>query len=414
MNLDEFEQYLPETIEFLRQIIRIPSLSGQEEEVIKIIFDTFQPLVDEIELVPLSDEINNDSDYSAPIPGLQYTGRHNLRVVVKGTGSDRSVLFNTHADVVPASQLQFNPYVKNEAVYGRGSCDAKGQIATLYLLLCFLKKKRIRFKGDIIIHIVVEEENGGNGTLTAIRRGEKSDAAIVMEPSSLKILPSVRGAVWFRAITKGKPGHSGSGGTRISALDLAIEAKEILTGYHKKLFAESKGIPLFNEYKNPMPITFGKLHAGNWPATIPNQAVLEGVLGFLPNKNRFQVMDEISTEIRRNGSDELRSNISLEFIYKHDAHVLPVDHSLVKILSHACCKANLSPQITAMVASCDSWFYNNQLKIPTVVFGPGDLSVAHSNQEHIKIKDLKLAAKILTNFLITFFRRHKNLKKNNL
>jgi len=393
-------QCLTNTIDFLKELIRIPSLSGKEKKAIQYIYKAFLPLIDEIELIPLSDEIKNDADYSTPISDLQYSGRHNVRTVVKGSGNGQTVLFNTHADIVPAQPSQFDPFLKDETIYGRGACDAKGQIATLYLLLSLLKQEKIRLKGDVIIHIVVEEENGGNGTLAAIRNGEKADAAIVMEPTSLKILSSIRGAVWFRVKTIGKPGHSGSGGKRISAMDLAIEVKQILAGYHQKLLAASKGIPLFDDYENPMPITFGKLHAGDWPATIPKHATLEGVLGFLPNKNRFQIMEEFKSEIETHGSEELKANYDLEFMYRHDAHVLPVNHSLVTTLHRAGEKLNLPTEITAMVASCDSWFYNNQLNIPTVVFGPGDLAVAHSDHEHIKISDLELAAKALLNFLV--------------
>ena len=156
---------------------------------------------------------------------------------------------------------------------------------------------------------------------------------------------------------------------------------------------------LFDEYENPMPITFGKLHAGDWPATIPKLATLEGVLGFLPNKTRFQIMEEIKNEIENKGSDELKANFDLEFMYRHDAHVLPVEHELVKTLEISCKKAGLSPEISAMVASCDSWFYNNQLEIPTLVFGSGELAVAHSDHEHIKIADIEMAARVLLNFL---------------
>jgi len=397
---EKINQCLPETIDFLKNLISIPSLSGNEEKEIQFIYEAFQPLTDKIELVPLSDKIKSDPDYSTPILDLQYRGRHNIRAVMKGTEDGRTVLFNTHADIVPAQPSQFDPLVENGAIYGRGACDAKGQIATLYLLLCLLKQEKIRLRGDIIIHIVVEEENGGNGTLSAIRKGEQADVAIVMEPTSLKILSSVRGAVWFRVNTSGKPGHSGSGGKRISAMDLAIEAKQILSGYHQKLLAASKGIPLFDAYENPMPITFGKLHAGDWPATIPKHGALEGVLGFLPNKNRYQIMEEISNEIEDKGSEELKTNFNLEFMYRHDAHVLPVNHPLVATLYQSCEKAKLPAEITAMVASCDSWFYNNQLNIPTVVFGAGDLAVAHSDHEHIKISDLELAARALLNFLL--------------
>ena len=48
-----------------------------------------------------------------------------------------------------------------------------------------------------------------------------------------------------------------------------------------------------------------------------------------------------------------------------------------------------------MTASCDSWFYNNQLQIPSVVFGPGSLSFAHSNEEQIRVDDIGTASVIL-------------------
>ena len=50
-------------------------------------------------------------------------------------------------------------------------------------------------------------------------------------------------------------------------------------------------------------------------------------------------------------------------------------------------------------ASCDSWFYNNQLKIPTVVFGPGSLGFAHSNEEQIRLDDIAKGAAVLVRFI---------------
>ena len=402
MNIVQINKYLQPSVDFLMQLIRIPSLSGQESDAIKLVYDVFSSVVDEIELIPLSDEVKNDPDYAKTIPDIKYNGRFNIRAVVKGSGAGRSLIFNTHADVVPpsASQIKpFDPFIKNEAVFGRGACDAKGQIATLYLLLQFLKGERIKLKGDVIVHIVVEEENGGNGTLSAIRRGEKADAAIVMEPSKLHILPFVRGAVWFRVTCRGISGHSGSGGKRISAMDLAIGAKHILKQYHDQLLSKSKGIPLFDKYDDPMPITFGKLHAGDWPATIPNKAILEGVLGFLNNKTKEEVIQDIQTELKNGKDDDLGRNCEIEFTYRHDAHMLDIDHQLVTMLYESGRQVDFEPEIKAMPASCDSWFYNNQLKIPTVVFGPGDLVVAHSNNEHIIISDIQKAGQILAAFL---------------
>ena len=397
-----FDVFLPEAVDFLEQLIRFPSLGGKEEDVIQFMFKVFRPVVDEVELVPLSDDLLNDPEYSSPIPDIKYNGRHYLKLKINGTGSGQSIILNAHSDVVPPSSQdgdQFKPYQKNGAVYGRGACDDKGQIATLYLLFKIIKEKKLTFKGDIIVHIVVEEENGGNGTLAAIRSGDRADAVVVVECSSLKIFSSVRGAVWFKITCSGKSGHSGSGGKTESALKMAMQVVNILENYHKKLLAESKGIPLFDEYENPMPITFGKLHAGNWPATIANKAVLEGVLGILPNKTRFEVMQEMEDEIKEKGDEFLRNNFKLEFTYRHEAHTLDVNHPLVTTLSKSCSQAGKTPQISAMPASCDSWFYSTLLNIPTVVFGPGEIAYAHTSEEHIKVEQIQQAAEIFFNFV---------------
>jgi acetylornithine deacetylase len=394
--------FLLEAVDFLEQLIRFPSLSGQEEDVIQFMYHAFRPLADEVELIPLSDTLLKDPEYSSPIPGIKYDGRHYLRLKLNGTGSGRSIILNAHADVVPPSSQdknQFEPYQENGAVYGRGASDDKGQIATIYLLLKTIKEKKISFKGDIIIHLVVEEENGGNGTLAAIRSDERADAVIVLESTSMKLLPAVRGAVWFRIICFGKSGHSGSAGKTANAIKMAVQVMEILENYHRELLAESKGIPLFDQYENPMPLTFGKLHAGKWPATIADQAVLEGVLGFLPNKTRIEVMQEMEAEIKQHGDGFLRNNFKLEFTYRHDAHTLDVTHPLVTVLSEACSQAGEKTHISAMVASCDSWFYSKLLNIPTVVFGPGDLKDAHTSEEHIEVEQINRAAEILVNFV---------------
>ena len=390
------------TVEFLEQIIRFPSLSGQEEDVIQFMYKKFQPLADEVTLVPLSDDLLKDPEYSSPIQGIKYNGRHYLRLKIKGTGSGKSLILNAHSDVVPASATdrdQFIPYQKDGFVYGRGAMDDKGQIAVFYLLLKMIKEKKLRFKGDIIFHIVVEEENGGNGSLAAIRSGDKADAVIVLESSNLKIFTSVRGAVWFKVTCFGKAGHSGFSGKSASALKMAVQVMGILENYHKKLLAESQGIPLFDKYENPMPITFGKLQAGNWPAANPSEAVLEGVLGLLPNKTRFEVMQEMEDAIKSESDEQLHDNFKLEFTYRHEGHILDVNHPLVTVLSESCSQAGIKPENDAMIASCDGWFYSKLLDIPTVVFGPGDLMSAHSSDEHIPIDQIQKAAEILLNFL---------------
>ena len=87
--------------------------------------------------------------------------------------------------------------------------------------------------------------------------------------------------------------------------------------------------PLFDQFANPMPILFGKLEAGDWPATAPARASVEGLLGFLPNKTRYQVMDEMRQALMEGGDEWFRNHFTLEFTNRHDAHVLDTGHPLV-------------------------------------------------------------------------------------
>jgi acetylornithine deacetylase len=390
-----------ETEQFLCELIRFPSLPGQEKEAADCAAARFAE-VGEVERVPLSNSLRDDEDYSSPVPGIEYEGRSNVRVRVAGTGGGRSLLFNSHLDVVPASQGQlhpFDPRVEAGRVFGRGACDAKGQVATIYTALAAAKRLGLKLRGDVVAHLVVEEEVGGNGTLAMARRGERAEGCVVMEPTELRILTSVRGAIWFRVVCTGRPGHSGRAGDTVSALKMAVRAMEILEQYHARLLAASRGIPLFDPFPNPMPITFGKLAAGDWPATAPARAVVEGVLGLLPNKTRYQVMEEMRQALIEGGDAWLREHFQLEFMYRHDAHVLDPAHPLVTGLEASCRDVGAPGEVTAMTASCDSWFYNNQLHIPTVVFGPGSLRFAHTNEEQIGLDEIAEGAAILVRFL---------------
>jgi len=390
-----------ETVNFLCDLIRFPSLPGHEQGAVDCAAARFAAVAD-VERVPLTDSLHDDEDYSDPVPGIKYGGRSNLRLRVPGLGGGRSLLFNTHLDVVPASQGQigaFEPRVENHRVYGRGACDAKGQAATIFNALVAVNRLGLKLRGDILVHLVVEEEVGGNGTLAMARRGERADACIVMEPTEQRILTSVRGAVWFRVICTGRPGHSGRSGGTISALRMAMHAVEVLERYHARLLESSRGIPLFDQFPNPMPITFGKLNAGDWPAMAPASATLEGVLGLLPNKTRFQVMEEMRQALIEGGDDWFRENFKLEFMYRHDANVLDPAHPLATGLQAACRETGGAGEITAMTASCDSWMYNNQLHIPTLVYGPGSLGFAHTTNEQIGMDEISQAAATLVRFL---------------
>ena len=392
------DELMPAAMEFLRTSIGFPSTPGNEQELVCWVEKQFEQLGVEVRRAPLSETLRTDEDYSSPLAGIRYDGRFNLRLRLPGNGTGRKLLLNSHVDVVPASPGQacaWKAVERDGAVYGRGACDAKGQVATIYLVLAALKKFNVPLAGDLIVHLVNEEENGGNGTLAMIRRGEEADGCIVLEPTGGRICTSVRGAVWFRAVCEGRAGHSGGSDGAVGALAIARKTMDLLEQYHHELLAASRGMALFDRYENPMPINFGRCSAGDWPATVPSHAIVEGVLGFLPNRTCRQVMDEIRAALTQCG-EPVKSRVRMEFPYRHDSHVCELQQPLVVEMQACLRRWNLPDEAEAMVASCDSWYYHNQLGIPTIVFGPGSLADAHGRDEHIAVGEVATAGCVLT------------------
>lgn len=391
------------TQRFLMDLIRIPSMRGKEGPASRYVHANIQSLVDHSELLPIDDSIMQDPDYAFPLPGLSYKDTPNVECIIRGSGEGPTIVLNAHLDVVPPAEGQddaFNPREAHGVIFGRGASDDKGQVATMYALALLLHERGIRPKGDLIFHFVIEEENGGNGTLAMVRRGVKADAAIVLESSDLAVIPAVRGAVWFQLKVFGRAAHSGNAQGRISALDKAFEAIQIWRGYHDRLLAESRHLPLFDKYADPMPLTIGQCQAGIWPASVPALAVLKGLIGFLPNKNRHEVQTGLRQALLDEGDDWLREHFELTFpMLNNDGNSLPVDHPLVTGLVETAQKYGLPGEVRAMTAACDAWLYNNQVGIPTVVFGPGSILHAHSKEEQIALDDILQAAEILADYV---------------
>ena len=137
-------------------------------------------------------------------PETVYAGRGNLLYFLPGAdGQEKNgVALNAHIDVV---KPYIPPRVENGIVYGRGSCDDKGaivvMIAALRLLSQVLKKANRKLKRNVVGMFVVEEETGGNGSLSlALDRDLKKlyDSILVLECAGNNIHPANRGAVWYQ------------------------------------------------------------------------------------------------------------------------------------------------------------------------------------------------------------------------
>jgi acetylornithine deacetylase len=389
-------RHLPEARDLLCDLIRIPSVAGQERPAIDCMRDRCRELKGEIELVPVPDGITADEDYSFGDEAFDYTDRPNFAFHRRGRGGGRSLLFSSHLDVVPADPAwkdAFSPQIEGDRVIGRGACDAKGQVATAWLTLRLLDAVGVETKGTVSSQFVIEEEVGGNGALGMILAGQRADGALVMEGTDLQVHPANRGAVWYRLRITGKSVHMGRIREGVSAHDKAIQAIEIMRRYEQRLIAESRGQPLFVRYEQPVQLNVGIVRAGDWPSTVPGECLLEGGVGFLPNKRLADVKRELEEALRAEADEWTREHFQLDFPKLHnDAYQTDPAHPFVQATAAACAEAGLKSEVFGWNVSCDARLYHHRGKMPTVVFGPGQISQAHATGEWIDVRQMGEAA----------------------
>lgn len=389
------------TIGLLSELIAFPSTVGSEREIQEHLAEHVSKLGFEPRLIPMHADIESDEDYTLVPDHKGYEGRANLVFTIPGSGGGRSIILNSHVDVVPGPDELFAPQVENGVVKGRGACDAKGQVVTVLLALAALKDAGIKLRGDVAAQLVIEEEAGGNGALSVILDGMRADGVIVLESTDLKVSPANRGAVWFKLAVEGKSTHMGRWRDGVNAIEKTMGVFQILKDYERKLVAESGGDPLFPDPAANVKVNLGMIQGGDWPSMVADHCVVEGGVGFLPNKRLADIRGEVRQAIEGQADDWTREHFTLEFSRLHnEAYRMPPEHPLAQTLYASAVSEGAESEITGMTASCDARLFWHRGKMPTVVFGPGKFPYAHSLEEQISIQDINLGAKILADFLV--------------
>jgi acetylornithine deacetylase len=134
-------------------------------------------------------------------------GRPSVVGVAKGTGGGRSLMFNGHIDTVTLAGYDgdpLDPVIADGRLYGRGSFDMKGGVAAM--MVAAARAARAGLRGDVLVACVADEEHASFGTEQVAARF-RADAAIVTEPSHLKLTIAHRGFAWFEVAVIGRAAH---------------------------------------------------------------------------------------------------------------------------------------------------------------------------------------------------------------
>jgi acetylornithine deacetylase len=345
--------------------------------------------------------LSRHPSFSMEVPRQRGTG-------VVGTCGDAdgpTLVFNGHVDVVPTGDLAqwtvdpWSATVRDGRVIGRGACDMKGGLAAAIAAIEALAASGQRRRGRIALHSVIAEEDGGAGTLATLVRGHRGDGAISMEPTELRLAPAHAGAMTFRLRVPGLSAHGCVREEGVSAIETFRPLHDALLGLERDR-NERLQQPLFDRYALPFALSIGKIAAGDWPSSVPDLLVCEGRYGVAPGEDPAAARAELESAIRRGSAGH-------PFLIDHPPEIewwggqfmpasTPPDATIVTTTRDAIADVlGHPPRVEGMTYGADMRLLVNEGKIPTVLFGPGDVRQAHRPDEFVAIADLLTVARTL-------------------
>ncbi|MGM0845398.1 MAG: peptidase [Bacillota bacterium] len=398
-----------QAVRLLQKLVGEKSVRGNESKAQAVIIEKCRELGMTLDIWEIEKkEIMNHPFYRCD--RQEFLGNPNVVGIIKGKGGGRSIILNGHIDVVPEGDedsWNIEPYsgeYLNGKVFGRGSTDMKGGTVALLLAVEALKENGIELKGDIIFQSVIEEESGGTGTLAALIRGYTAEAAIIPEPTNLKMFPKQQGSMWFRLSVRGKQAHGGTRYEGVNAIEKAVAVIKALQLLEQKR-NENVTDPLYKNIPIPFPINMGKFESGKWPSSVPDLAVIEGRIGVGPHETMEEVEKELEScleELAEEDSWFELHPVGLEwFGGRWQPGSLEQGHPFMEVMSASYQDVFDSfPVIEASPWGTDGGILSKGGNIPVIVFGPGKTEAAHDANEYIEVPKILLAAEVIVAALI--------------
>jgi acetylornithine deacetylase len=408
-----------ELVDRIAKAVQIPSVNpkypgqtydevvGGEGEVSKLVAEVYA-------------EIGADVDLWAVEPG-----RENAVGTLAGTGGGRSLIFNGHVDVVPPgdpanwrSGDPFSGRVDDDRIWGRGSTDMKAGVLAQAFAARAIVESGLRLRGDLILEAVVGEEVMDHecGVTATVRRGYKADGAVVSEPSAppapLAVVPTTPGLWWFSVTAVGKATHSSMRGTTIrpggdgarvgvNAIDKGFLVYQALRDLEEQ-WGQSKHHPLFapGHFTIHPGVVQGGPRGVLVPFVISEFATIEYCVWYPPGDDPEDVRREIEEHVHRAvQTDPWLREHPPAFEWKLN---WPANAPDAPELTAAMCAAHEAaaagtrlegPATVAGFAAVEDASFLTLGGTPAISYGPGDLRVAHADDEYVLIDEVMCAAR---------------------
>lgn len=347
-----------------------------------------------------------------------YLDRHGVtsRLVMDDTGQkanlwatlgpkgDGGIVLSGHTDCVPVDDQDWNsdPFVLTEhegRLYGRGSCDMKGFLASaLAAVPDFLAQPMSR---PVHLAFSHDEEIGCVGVRTLLadlaRNGPKPAFCLVGEPTSMQVVTGHKGGRSYRCHLEGLAAHSSLAPHGVNAIEYAAELILFLRGIGEELAAG----PQDADYDIPhSTVSVGLIQGGSAINIVPRSCNVTFEFRNLAEVDQGAVFRKIEEHalgriLPRMQQRHPGASIRFDQVYEYPAHAISADDTLVTRMKHLVGRNDHSK----VAFGTEAGLFVRELGLPTVVCGPGAIAVAHKPDEYVERSQLDACDKLLRSLI---------------
>lgn len=335
-------------------------------------------------------------------------GRPNLLASVEGTNPGPHLLLCGHTDTVPPNEKSpvdlFAAVEKQGRLYGRGTADMKGALAAMAGALVHLKTSGTLTCGKVTLAAIIDEETQTLGSEHLVKSGFRADAAIVGEPTNNLIDIGHKGLEWLVVEFEGKAAHGGTPESGINAISAAAHFVQLV---------EIELIPEFQKRRDPVlglpAVNIGTIQGGDQPSTVAAHCQIKLDRRWVNTETIEQVFEDLEILLKkiRSARPGLKTKVfrvpdSMATML-HGPVTIEPEHPVVQAAQNALREHNLPAEsLGVFPAWTDAALISREAKIPSIIWGPGELNYAHSPEENIRLEDVILAKNLYASAALSF------------
>ena len=356
-------------IQLVSDLVKIPSVSGNEAELAKFLMDYCTKLGFECEI-----------------------DRHgNFFAFIKGKRPGKRLIFNSHLDTVEVGEgWSVDPYsgkIDEDKIWGRGSTDCKAAMGAQITAALSVLEAGADFAGEICLMYPVEEEVQNvqrKGTYLSLMDGFTGDYAVNGEDTDLHVCLACEGMLEVKITTHAVGAHGATPKQGKNAITMMCKVVEEL----------NKIVPGTNEYTGSGSINPGVIEGGCRSSVVPDTCVLKCSRFIVPGENGQLFVDQIEEIFRKLKSENPDFKADVELVYDSNPSLVDKESPIVQAIKEAHGDIGKECPFYGTPQHDDADFLTNVAHIPTVLYGPGTGVLAHMPDEYVKIAEVEEAAKV--------------------